>query len=46
VQEAHLAYGSAPWRVDDEKLNDWGGGRGIYFRTADGHLLELMSVPQ
>ena len=46
VQEAGLTYGSAPWSADDTKLNDWGGGRGVYFRTADGHLLELMTVPQ
>jgi catechol 2,3-dioxygenase-like lactoylglutathione lyase family enzyme len=46
VKEAGLAYGSAPWSPDDRKLNDWGGGRGVYFRTPDGHLLELMTVPQ
>jgi catechol 2,3-dioxygenase-like lactoylglutathione lyase family enzyme len=46
VQEGGLTYGSAPWSADDAKLNDWGGGRGVYFRTADGHLLELMTVPQ
>jgi catechol 2,3-dioxygenase-like lactoylglutathione lyase family enzyme len=46
VQEAGLVYGSAPWSSDDRKLNDWGGGRGVYFRTPDGHLLELMTVPQ
>jgi catechol 2,3-dioxygenase-like lactoylglutathione lyase family enzyme len=46
VQEAGLAYGSAPWSAEDQKLNDWGGGRGVYFRTPDRHLLELMTVPQ
>jgi catechol 2,3-dioxygenase-like lactoylglutathione lyase family enzyme len=46
VQEATLVYGSAPWSADDRKLNHWGGGRGVYFRTTDGHLLELMTVPQ
>ena len=46
VQEAALTYGSKPWSADDRKLNDWGGGRGVYFRTPDGHLLELMTVPQ
>ena len=30
----------------DAKLNDWGGGRGVYFKVPDGHLLELMTVPQ
>lgn len=46
VKQAALVYGSAPWSADDKKLNDWGGGRGVYFRTSDGHLLELMTVPQ
>ena len=46
VQEAGLTYGCAPWSADDRKLNDWGGGRGVYFRVPDGHLLELMTVPQ
>jgi catechol 2,3-dioxygenase-like lactoylglutathione lyase family enzyme len=46
VQEARLTYGSTPWSADDQKLNDWGGGRGVYFRTPDRHLLELMTVPQ
>ena len=43
---AGLRYGSAPWSLDDGKLNDWGGGRGLYFKDPDGHVLELMTVPQ
>ena len=31
---------------DNGKLNDWGGGRGFYFKDPDGHLLELMTEPQ
>ena len=46
VQEAGLVYGSAPWTADDGKLNNWGGGKGVYFKVPDGHLLELMTVPQ
>jgi catechol 2,3-dioxygenase-like lactoylglutathione lyase family enzyme len=46
IREAGLVYGSTPWSPDDGKLNDWGGGRGVYFATPDGHLLELMTVPQ
>jgi len=46
VKEVGLVYGSAPWSPDDRKLNEWGGGRGVHFRTPDGHLLELMTVPQ
>jgi catechol 2,3-dioxygenase-like lactoylglutathione lyase family enzyme len=46
VKKAGLTYGSAPWSASDGKLNDWGGGRGVYFTDPDGHLLELMTVPQ
>jgi catechol 2,3-dioxygenase-like lactoylglutathione lyase family enzyme len=46
VQAAGLAFGSAPWALEDAKLNDWNGGRGVYFKDLDGHILELMTVPQ
>jgi catechol 2,3-dioxygenase-like lactoylglutathione lyase family enzyme len=46
VQDAKLTYGSAPWSLDDGKLNDWNGGRGVYFKDPDGHVLELMTMPQ
>jgi catechol 2,3-dioxygenase-like lactoylglutathione lyase family enzyme len=46
VKDAGLAFGSAPWSLDDGWLNDWGGGRGFYFKDPDGHIMELMTVPQ
>jgi catechol 2,3-dioxygenase-like lactoylglutathione lyase family enzyme len=46
VKRAGLVYGSAPWSIADGKLNDWGGGRGVYFKDPNGHILELMTVPQ
>ena len=46
VKDAGLAYGSDPDAYDNGKLNDWGGGRGFYVKDPDGHLLELMTVPQ
>jgi catechol 2,3-dioxygenase-like lactoylglutathione lyase family enzyme len=46
IREAKLAYGSAPWSLDDGKLNDWDGGRGVYFRDPDGHVLELVTIPR
>jgi catechol 2,3-dioxygenase-like lactoylglutathione lyase family enzyme len=46
VKAEGLAFGSAPWDPEDGKLNDWNGGRGFYFKDPDGHLLELMTVPQ
>lgn len=46
IKEAGLAYGSGPDTPDNGKLNSWGGGRGVYFRSPDGHLLELMTAAQ
>jgi catechol 2,3-dioxygenase-like lactoylglutathione lyase family enzyme len=46
VQASGLPFGSAPWSIDDGELNDWNGGRGFYFKDPDGHILELMTVPQ
>jgi catechol 2,3-dioxygenase-like lactoylglutathione lyase family enzyme len=46
IKKAGLAYGSAPWSLDDGKINDWGGGRGVYFKDPNGHVLELMTVAQ
>ena len=46
VRAAKLPYGSYPWSIDDGKLNDWNGGRGVYFKDLDGHVLELMTVAQ
>ena len=46
IKKDQIVFGSAPWSLEDGKLNDWGGGRGVYFRDPNGHLLELMTVPQ
>jgi catechol 2,3-dioxygenase-like lactoylglutathione lyase family enzyme len=46
MRAAKLPYGSAPWSLEDGKLNDWNGGRGVYFKDPNGHVLELMTVPQ
>ncbi len=46
IKAADLAFGSDPSHLDNGKLNDWGGGRGVYFKDHDGHVLELMTVPQ
>ena len=46
IKTAGLSYGSAPWRLDDGKLSDWNGGRGVYFKDPNGHVLELMTMPQ
>ncbi len=46
IKKAKIPFGSAPWSLEDGKLNDWNGGRGVYFRDQNGHVLELMTIPQ
>lgn len=46
VKAAGLAFGSSPGHFEDGEINHWNGGRGVYFRSPDGHILELMTVPQ
>ena len=46
VKDAGLAFGSGPRSLEDGKLNDWKGGRGFYYKDHDGHVIELMTMPQ
>jgi catechol 2,3-dioxygenase-like lactoylglutathione lyase family enzyme len=43
IKSAGIAYGSTPWSLDDGQLNDWNGGRGVYFEDPNGHLLEILT---
>ena len=45
VKAAGLSFGSGPTSPDDGRLYHRQGGRGVYFRCPEGHLLELMSGP-
>ncbi|MGH8644866.1 MAG: VOC family protein [Gammaproteobacteria bacterium] len=45
IKAEGIAYGSGPPNpVDDMTINHRGGGRGVYFRDPDGHILELLTV--
>ena len=43
VKAAGLVYGSGPFTPEDGEINHWNGGRGVYFRDPNGHLLELLT---
>jgi len=43
IKAAGIKYGSAPWSLEDGEINHWRGGRGVYFRDLDGHILELLT---
>ena len=45
IQAAGLVYGSDPWSSENGQINRRNGGRGVYFRDPNGHLLELLTVP-
>ena len=39
-----VIYGSGPRSSEDMQINHRGGGRGLYFRDPDGHLLEILTA--
>lgn len=41
-----LPYGSEPDSHTDGRVNTRRGGRGFYFEDPNGHLLEVMTVPE
>jgi catechol 2,3-dioxygenase-like lactoylglutathione lyase family enzyme len=46
VKARGIAYGSEPHRHADGQINTRRGGRGFYFEDPNGHLLEIMTVPE
>jgi len=44
VKEGKLVYGAGHQIIDDGKINNYYGGRGMYFKDLDGHILEIMTV--
>jgi catechol 2,3-dioxygenase-like lactoylglutathione lyase family enzyme len=46
VKARGVVYGSSPFNHTDGKLYDRRGGRGFYFEDPNGHLLEVMTVPE
>ena len=45
IQQDHVPYGSGPRSLEDGQINTRRGGRGVYFRDLDGHILELLTRP-
>jgi catechol 2,3-dioxygenase-like lactoylglutathione lyase family enzyme len=46
VKAKRIPYGSGPFSHTDGRINTYRGGRGFYFEDLDGHLLEVMTVPE
>ena len=43
IKEEGIPYGSESGSSEDMKINHWNGGRGVYFKELNGHLLELLT---
>ena len=46
VKARGLPYGSGPYRRTDGQLYTRRGGHGFYFDDPNGHVLEVMTVPE
>jgi catechol 2,3-dioxygenase-like lactoylglutathione lyase family enzyme len=46
VKAKALPYGSEPYNHTDGRIYTRRGGRGFYFEDPNGHLLEVMTVPE
>jgi catechol 2,3-dioxygenase-like lactoylglutathione lyase family enzyme len=46
VKAKGIPYGSGPHDHANGRINTRRGGRGFYFEDPDGHLLEVMTVPE
>jgi len=46
LKDEGVTYGSGPGSSTDGQINTRRGGRGLYFADPDGHLLEIMTVPE
>ena len=45
IRERRLTYWADPGRREQEQINTWDGGRGVYFDDPNGHLLEIITRP-
>jgi catechol 2,3-dioxygenase-like lactoylglutathione lyase family enzyme len=46
VKAKGIPYGSGPYNHTDGQIYTRRGGRGFYFEDPNGHLLEVMTVPE
>jgi catechol 2,3-dioxygenase-like lactoylglutathione lyase family enzyme len=44
IKDAEIPYGSGPRSPGDMAINHRAGGRGVYFKDPNGHLLEVLTV--
>lgn len=45
IKERGLPYWADPFHRDSGRYNTNDGGRGLYWDSPDGHLMEIITVP-
>jgi catechol 2,3-dioxygenase-like lactoylglutathione lyase family enzyme len=45
IRERHLPYWADPRLSQRDQINEWDGGRGVYFQDPNGHILEAITRP-
>ncbi len=45
IEEDKVVYGSLPNSQEDMQINNRRGGRGLYFKDANGHSWEILTHP-
>ena len=45
IRQRGLSYWADPYRRERGRINEWDGGRGVYFDDPNGHLLEVITRP-
>jgi catechol 2,3-dioxygenase-like lactoylglutathione lyase family enzyme len=45
IRERGATYWADPYRHEPGRINEWDGGRGVYFDDLNGHLLEVITRP-
>jgi hypothetical protein len=45
IRERHLPYWADPRLGQRDQINEWDGGRGVYFEDPNGHVLEALTRP-
>jgi catechol 2,3-dioxygenase-like lactoylglutathione lyase family enzyme len=45
IRARGLTYWADPHRSEPGRINEWDGGRGVYFDDPSGHLLEVITRP-
>ena len=45
IRQRGLTYWADPSQKQRGEINEWDGGRGVYWEDPDGHLLEIITRP-